>query len=776
MSKIATKALIDEKITGNGVQAITGPILNNVLNTMVDDYGTQDELSQLRSDVTDDISQLGQEVNGGVTYETVDFSDYEHIEIGIDGGSNLWINSSPRFGVFVPVSPGDRIRITGGTNTGYFAVLKSDAHTEGTPPQYATGYTERVTATTQELTIPEDGSYIYVYLKTNIGDVDSVYELGEVYLGHEQRIQALEGEVTDIGADLDEINGKIGSITSIVSASAGVFPYSIVSGKTYKLVNKGGIVTISHRETPDGTSHDVINLAAGKTREYVPTSNGNYLRYGDACNFTIEDVSTIESRLAGVIENESGDREDIDVLKREIEKTTFESNAPAVFPYHFVMGKQYLITCYSDIIETSFSIRSTATGTDYDSTVIKGKGGYKVITASVNAEYLRVGDKTLCTVEDYDSIVRKVGSLEKAVFNYGGNAPAVRFDFGDSFIDPSAELAGMDFSLADIMEQIYTKFDALVSAYPSYVSKVDAASSGEADLPYPSYANLNGEASGDYLATPSYKTYMYKLGAPNSMVNTKLKKKKLFLVGGNHGNEIAAPFNLYLFAKKLCESTINDYFALRASFDIYIIPCLNGYGMYHAQRCNANNVNINRNFPVAAWSASGDPTNPQGDYTGASAGSEFETQLVMALVDKYSPDIVIDHHNYSRQDTQFYTEFSYERFLPLSHKSLVDCSRAFIKNLPLYFGTSFKLFMNIDASVPHILSGMGLGYMQRWAFEAGLPFAATIEVADRINYLNGDYHTSPTQDHLGADTFAIAEYTLRNQICLYGGLILGEAV
>lgn len=47
MSKIATKALIDEKITGNGVQAITGPILNNVLNTMVDDYGTQDELSQL---------------------------------------------------------------------------------------------------------------------------------------------------------------------------------------------------------------------------------------------------------------------------------------------------------------------------------------------------------------------------------------------------------------------------------------------------------------------------------------------------------------------------------------------------------------------------------------------------------------------------------------------------------------------------------------------------------------------------------------------------------
>ena len=47
MSKQATKALIDANITANGTQAITGPILNNVLNTMVDDYGTQEELSQL---------------------------------------------------------------------------------------------------------------------------------------------------------------------------------------------------------------------------------------------------------------------------------------------------------------------------------------------------------------------------------------------------------------------------------------------------------------------------------------------------------------------------------------------------------------------------------------------------------------------------------------------------------------------------------------------------------------------------------------------------------
>lgn len=101
MSKIATKALIDEKITGNGVQAITGPILNNVLNTMVDDYGTQDE-----------VSQLAQEV-----------SDLENVQILLSGGileSAYFTQSSPSivsysegFSVYYyPVKQGDKLKVT----------------------------------------------------------------------------------------------------------------------------------------------------------------------------------------------------------------------------------------------------------------------------------------------------------------------------------------------------------------------------------------------------------------------------------------------------------------------------------------------------------------------------------------------------------------------------------------------------------------------------------------------------------------------------------------
>lgn len=55
MSKANTKATINANIRQNGNQEITGQILNSVLNMMVDDYGTQQELTD-----------LGKVVNGNV--------------------------------------------------------------------------------------------------------------------------------------------------------------------------------------------------------------------------------------------------------------------------------------------------------------------------------------------------------------------------------------------------------------------------------------------------------------------------------------------------------------------------------------------------------------------------------------------------------------------------------------------------------------------------------------------------------------------------------------
>lgn len=51
MSKSNTKAIIDANIKQNGNQEITGASLNAVLNSMVNDYGTQDDLNGLKQKV-----------------------------------------------------------------------------------------------------------------------------------------------------------------------------------------------------------------------------------------------------------------------------------------------------------------------------------------------------------------------------------------------------------------------------------------------------------------------------------------------------------------------------------------------------------------------------------------------------------------------------------------------------------------------------------------------------------------------------------------------------
>jgi murein tripeptide amidase MpaA len=121
---------------------------------------------------------------------------------------------------------------------------------------------------------------------------------------------------------------------------------------------------------------------------------------------------------------------------------------------------------------------------------------------------------------------------------------------------------------------------------------------------------------------------MYKLSQtlPNRNGGPLEKAKpRMFLLGCVHGWEVASSFNLYVLAKELCDATNEDtfYMKLRNSFDIYIVPCVNGYGIYHSLRVNGNGVNINRNFPCSDWAQ--DPSSPNpgdNDYAGSSAGSE----------------------------------------------------------------------------------------------------------------------------------------------------------
>ena len=229
----------------------------------------------------------------------------------------------------------------------------------------------------------------------------------------------------------------------------------------------------------------------------------------------------------------------------------------------------------------------------------------------------------------------------------------------------------------------------------------------------------------------------------------------MLIIGGLHGLEYTAPMNLFLFAKTLCNLSQDNPYRLLNYFDIYIVPCLNGYGMYHEIRYNANGIDLNRNFPTNFWSRN------DADHTGETAGSEFETQLVMALYNLYSPTVVIDHHAYDVTDTRQLYSGCNERKKPIIKEAFVDCAFAFAHSLPQYFDNSEHDYLRLASR--RSVSDIDAGYLATWADEKGCLFAAYVEVGSTILYQNGQYNPSSTTT-FGNNVFSIADCTLWNQI------------
>ncbi|MBQ1366252.1 MAG: hypothetical protein IIY60_10590, partial [Clostridia bacterium] len=153
-------------------------------------------------------------------------------------------------------------------------------------------------------------------------------------------------------------------------------------------------------------------------------------------------------------------------------------------------------------------------------------------------------------------------------------------------------------------------------------------------------------------------------------------------------------------------------------------------------------------------------------FSGKAPGSEFETQLVMALHEQINPDVFVDHHNSGTGQSQFYSVVTNSLVGNTIYQALTDCASAFLENLPQYFGTEYKLFSGGDVS-PGTYTGT-VGNSDRWSYEQDVIPSGTCEIFEAINFLNGVYNPSPTK--YNADSFSVGEYTLRNvllHLCQY---------
>lgn len=305
---------------------------------------------------------------------------------------------------------------------------------------------------------------------------------------------------------------------------------------------------------------------------------------------------------------------------------------------------------------------------------------------------------------------------------------------------PTYELPAKSVILSSQSNDIYNQYDALVEAYPNYVTKIDC----DAEM-----VNIGVEKP-EHLA--DLPIYMYKF-SPTRTRNSSGKdpgsKKKIFITS-MHPQE---KFGMWVMAKTLtmiCEDWKNNYDVelVRSLVDIYVLPLAWIWNYNNNSRKNYNGINPNRSFPTKNWYVSGEGTH---DYTGEEAGSEYESKLIMHFFHSIKPDVTIDVH------TSGHDRFGCMGLIlcPSNDLNRIDLysliarttTNAAIKDNPLFALNDPDL--SLYGVYPEAAPPPGEFY--QWANEQGYGIAILTEESPYCNWQDGEF--------LGADGSFIEEYT-----------------
>jgi hypothetical protein len=115
------------------------------------------------------------------------------------------------------------------------------------------------------------------------------------------------------------------------------------------------------------------------------------------------------------------------------------------------------------------------------------------------------------------------------------------------------------------------------------------------------------------------------------------------IIGGTHP-EYTSIMDLWRTMAIICENWASDpnLEALRWDVEFYVLPCEGAYVVKSGQRTNYNGVDLNRNMPTGLWKSSNSGTT---QYSGPTAGSEYESKVLIEVFNQVKPHILIDHHN-----------------------------------------------------------------------------------------------------------------------------------
>lgn len=221
-------------------------------------------------------------------------------------------------------------------------------------------------------------------------------------------------------------------------------------------------------------------------------------------------------------------------------------------------------------------------------------------------------------------------------------------------------------------QTLIQKFDTLVDGY--YVTKTDKGLSSD---------NVNHMYEYDFIPVAS------------TLTDKTRNMPTILITSGLHGFEKASIYGLYYFLKDLKENWANnsvlDY--IKHHVILKIIPCCNPYGFNNNVYWNANGVNLNRNFATSGWELDGEPFTSQ--YSGASANSEPETQVVSALIDNNTDAIIfVDFHTNGQYSVNEYRKVNWFDFMGYNDALLDEfeylaCSH--IETITAHFNSEYNL-------------------------------------------------------------------------------------
>jgi len=118
-----------------------------------------------------------------------------------------------------------------------------------------------------------------------------------------------------------------------------------------------------------------------------------------------------------------------------------------------------------------------------------------------------------------------------------------------------------------------------------------------------------------------------RLGAPGG--------RRVLVVGVIHGNEDAGVAVVDRLRTTASDGAIPD------GIELWLVSSMNPDGQAAQDRHNANEVDLNRNFPFR-WGPIGEPGNSQ--YAGPGPASEPETQAMVAFISQLQPELALWYH------------------------------------------------------------------------------------------------------------------------------------